>query len=272
MSTEFRKAFLSSDLVRNESGFDTSKTQNQRWYSPGVGAPRSVLLCVLCLGTFLSNVVAKVAPPALVPRQQTEVLFLSSSDPDLPDVAATVEQTETRIVDSSNKPVHFSFEYLEPSSSFRDQSRKQATSSYLLQKYRGQSFDLVIAIDEDTVVFAEKIRAKLFPDAALLFFVTDPKDPASWLRQESGRTGVMRKLNYLSTLELALRQNPGTSHVLLFSGSSDEEKHAAKIAHDYFREYESNMEFQYLTDLQFSDLTPRVANLQPDTIVVFLDF
>src|SRR5208282_621401 len=44
------------------------------------------------------------------------------------------------------------------------------------------------------------------------------------------------------------------------------------IAHDQFRGYESNLEFQYLTDLQFSDLGPRLANLQPDSIVVFLDF
>jgi PAS domain S-box-containing protein len=200
------------------------------------------------------------------------MLFLSSSDPDLPDVAALVEQTETHILDGSNKPVHFSFEYLESSSSFGDPSRRRATASYLLQKYHGQTFDLVIAIDEDTVAFAEKIRAKLFPNAALLFFVTDPQNPSSWLNQEPGRTGVMRKLNYLSTLQLALRQNPGTSHVIVISGSSDEEKRAAQIAHDQFRGYESNLEFQYLTDLQFSELGPRLANVQPDSIIMFLDF
>jgi len=200
------------------------------------------------------------------------VLFLSSADPDLPDVAAMVEQTETRIVDGSNKPIHFSFEYLESSSSFEDPSRNRATASYLLQKYSGQTFDLVIAIDEDTVEFAERIRAKLFPDAALLFFVTDPQNPSSWLNQEPGRTGVMRKLNYLSTLQLALRQNPGTSHVTVISGSSDSEKRAAQTAHNQFRGYESNLEFQYLTDLQFSDLGPRLANLPPDSIILFLDF
>jgi PAS domain S-box-containing protein len=217
-------------------------------------------------------VAAKAAPVSRPARSQTEVLFLSSADPDLPDVAAMVEQTETRILDGSDKPVHFSFEYLESSSSFGDLSRKRATASYLLHKYHGQTFDLVIAIDDDTVAFAEKIRARLFPDAALLFFVTDPQDPSSWLSPEPGRTGVVRKSNYLSTLQLALRQNPGTSHLIVVSGSSDAEKLDATRARDQFRPYESNLDSQYLTDLQFSELGPRLANAPPDSIIVFLDF
>lgn len=233
---------------------------------------RRALLCVLFLGIVPANLAAKAAPAPRPARQQTEVLFLSAEDPDLPDVAAMVEQTETNIVAGSNKPVHFSFEFLESSSSFKDLSRKRATTSYLLQKYHGENFDLVIAIDEETVAFAEEIRAKLFPDAALLFFVTDPQKATSWLRPDRGKTGVMRKLNYLSTLQLALRQNPGTSHVIVISGSSDDEKHAARIAHDQFRAYESNLEFQYLTDLQFSDLEPRLTKLEPGSIVIFLDF
>src|SRR5208282_841108 len=156
--------------------------------------------------------------------------------------------------------------------SFEDPSRNRATASYLLQKYSGQTFDLVIAIDEDTVEFAERIRAKLFPDAALLFFVTEPQNPSSWLNQEPGRTGVVRKLNYLPTLQLALRQNPGTSHVIVVAGCSDAEKLDVKMAREQFRPYESNLEFQYLTDLQFTDLGPRLAHVQPDSIIVFLDF
>jgi PAS domain S-box-containing protein len=258
-------------LIRNESVFNTSTKRNQRCCDAGVGASWSTALCILCFLIVLLNVAARAAPVPRPARQQTEVLFLSSADPDLPDVAAMVEQTETRILDGSDKPVHFSFEYLESSSSFEDLSRKRATASYLLQKYHGQIFDLVIAIDEDTVAFAEKIRAKLFPDAALLFFVTDPQNPSSW-NHEPGRTGVVRNSNYLSTLQLALRQNPGTSHLIVVSGSSDAEKLDARRAREQFRPYESNLDSQYLTDLQFSELGPRLASAQPDTIIVFLDF
>lgn len=258
---------------RNErSVLDTSKARNQRCFNTGLGASRCLLFCVLCLCVALSNAATKAPPVSPPPREQIEVLIISSSDPDLPDVAAMVEQTETHILEGSNKPVHFSFEYIESSASLAEPARERAMASYLVQKYHGQTFDLVIAIDEETVAFSEKIRAQLFPDAALLFFVTDPENSSSWLDPKVGRTGVVRKLNFLATLELALRQNPGTSHVVVVSGSSDGEKRAARIAHDQFRKYESNLEFEYLTDLQFSDLGPRLANVQPDSIIIFLDF
>jgi len=260
------------DFDQNESVLGTSTTRNQRWRDAGVGKFRPALLCVFFLGIVLPSIAAPVGSAPRSRPQHIEVLFLSSEDPDLPDVAAMIEQTETRILDGSDRPVHFSFEYLEPSPSFEDPSRKQATASYLLQKYHGQTFDLVIAIDEGTVAFAESIRTKLFPDAALLFFVTDPQNPSSWLNHEPGTTGVIRKLNYLSTLQLALRQNPGTSHVIVISGSSVDEKRASQIAHDQFRGYESNLDFRYLTDLQFSQLHPLLAHTEPDSIILFLDF
>jgi PAS domain S-box-containing protein len=240
--------------------------------TPKLATFRFVLLFfVICLGIVVSNSEAWSAPAPPLSRQQTEVLFLSSADPDLPDVAALVEQTETHIVDGSKKPVHFNFEYLESSSSFGDRPRQQVTASYLLEKYRGQTFDLVIAIDEDTVAFAEDIRAKLFPDAALLFFVTDPQNPAG-ITQEPGATGVIRKSNFLPTLQLLLQQNPGTAHVIVISGCSDAEKLGVKLAREQFHPYETKLDFQYWTDLQFSELGPRLAQVQPDGVVIFLDF
>ena len=252
--------------------FDTSPTRNQRWSDAEIGAFPCALIWVLCLGLFLLSADAKAAPVGHSTRQQTEVLFLSSADPDLPDVASMIEQTETRILDGSDTPVHFSFEYLDSASSLADPSRSGATASYLLKKHRGQTFDLLIAINEETLALAEQIRAKLSPDAALLFFVANPQNLSNWLNQKQRTTGVIRNLNYLPTLQLALQQNPGTNRVIVVSGSSDGEKLAVKIAREQFRVYESNLEFQYLTDLQFSELGPRLANVQPDAIIVFLDF
>jgi PAS domain S-box-containing protein len=246
--------------------------RNQRRRRSELGRSWCAVLCLCCLFIVLPGLAAKSDPAPRHTRQQIDVLFLSSEDPDLPDVAAMIEQAETRILDGSNLPVHFSFEYLEPFSSFADPSRKRATSAYLLQKYSGQTFDLVITINEDTLAFAEQIRAKLSPDATLLFFVSNPKDPSSWDNREPGRTGVIRKVNFLPTLQLALRQNPGTSHVIVITGSSDAEKLDAKLASEQFQTYESNLDFQYLTDLQFSELVSRLAHVQPASIILFLDF
>jgi len=268
-------------LIRGTRGFtisikskvaSTSTSRNHRRRDAGGGKFRFVPVCVLCFGIVLANAATKPAPAPRRNQQQTEVLFLSSADPDSPDVASLIEQTEKHIVEGSIAPVHFGLEYLKFSSSFSDPSRKKATASYLLEKYRGQTFDLVIAINQETMDLAELIRAKLSPQAALLFFVVNPEDPSSWLKREPGRTGVIRDVNYLPTLQLALRQNPGTSHVIVVSGSSDAEKLDAKLARKQFLPYESNLEFEYLTDLQFSQLEPRLAQAPPHSVVVFLDF
>jgi len=259
-------------LGQDESVLHTSSTRNQRWRQAGVSLVRYAVVFVLCQSIVPPGASAQPPSAQLTARQGTEVLFLSSVDPDLPDAAAMIEQTELRILNGSDRPVHFNFEYIESSSSVVDAAHKKVTASYLLEKYRGQTFELIIAINEETVPFAEQIRAKQSPPASLLFFVVNPGDPESWLNQEPGRTGVIRKVNFLPTLQLALQQNPGTNHVVVVSGSSDAEKVDVKLAREQFVPYESNLEFQYLTDLQFSELGPQLQHVPPDSVILFLDF
>ena len=190
----------------------------------------------------------------------------------MPDVSALVEQTQTSILEGCATPVHFSFEYLDFSSSLADSYRKRETAWRLRNKYRGQIFDLVVAIGTEASVFAEQARTKLLPEAAVLFYVVNPGDASTWGTKKPGRTGVIRKVNYLPTLQLALRQNPGTYRVIVVSGSSNAEKLEVKIAHQQFHEYESNLEFQYVTELEFAELGPRLAQVQPDSVILFLNF
>ena len=254
--------------------------REQRCAYVGMAAFRWALICVLAIGILplvaAGSVVHHPQPashpaPRPVP-QQIEVLFLSALDPDLPDVAAMIEQTETEILTGSEKPVRFSFEYLDFASSLADRARGTAAASYLLDKYRGETFQLVIAIGEETVMFAEPLHAKLFPAGALLFFVINPQHKARWINQKPSITGAIRETNYLPTLQLALRQNPGTSRVIVVSGSSEGEKIDVNIARSQFQEYEPNLKFEYLTDLQLADLAPRLANAPPHSVILFLDF
>lgn len=183
-----------------------------------------------------------------------------------------IEQAEAQILNGTDKPVRFSFDYLDFSSSVADPSRKNATALYLVDKYRGKTFQLVIAIGEETLMFAEQTQAKLLPDAAVLFFVVNPRNESKWLKPKPSQTGVVRKSNYLPTLQLALRQNPGTSRVIVVSGSSDVEQRDIKIARDQFREYESNLKLEYLTNLKLAELTHRLSGVEAGTVILFLDF
>ncbi len=236
-----------------------------------------MLRCALIYFFALSVIpVAAVAPsPRRIPRpaqQQIEVLFLSSLDPDLPDVAGMIEQTEDQILVGSDRPVRFSLEYLDFASALADRARGRALAGYLLDKYHGQTFQLVIAIGEETVMFAEPMQAKLFRQGSLLFFVANPQNASLWSTQSPAVTGVIRETDYLPTLQLALRQNPGTSRVIVVAGSSEGEKIDIKLARKQFQKYESNLTFEYVSDLELTDLAPRLAKAQPDSIILLLDF
>ena len=256
---------------------DTSIAQNlMRCSSARKLLIRSGLMCLLALGALqLTATESRSSRPHAAARpapQQIEVLFLSSLDPASPDVAPMIEQAESQIVTGSNQPVRFSLDYLDFSSLLANRSRRNATLSYLRDKYRAKTFQLVIAIGEATLEFAEQSQAKLFPEAAVLFFVTNPHTESDWLKPKTNRTGVVRMSNYLLTLQMALRQNPGTSRVLVISGSSDGEQLGMKLAREQFREYESNLRFDYLTDLALTDLGRRLASEGPGTIILLLDF
>ncbi len=165
-------------------------------------------------------------------------------------------------------PVHFDLEYLDRSGP--QFSRRQM--SILKDKYRKQAFDLVIAIGAPSLEFAEASRSELFPHAAILFVLAGSDGTAASLNPKSDATGVIRKLNYLPSLQLALRQNPGTRHVVVVCGSSDFEKAELASAREQFHAYASNLDFQFWTDLKFAEFESRLANLEPDTVVLFLDF
>lgn len=229
------------------------------------------LFSLLCFAALLSPTGASAATDGLK-RQQAEVLFLSFSDPDLPDIAALIEEAQTQILEGRNIPVHFTLEYVDPSLADADPSHARKMLSFLQEKYQGQNFDLVITIGEQTVPILEGIHRKLFPEAALVFFAVDLPDGTTGFKRRPGTTGVIRKLNYLPTLDLALRQNPGTHHVIVICGSSALEKLELKVARAEFGFYEPSVDFQYWTDLNFTDMRSQLANLSSDSIILFLDF
>src|SRR4029077_15759372 len=62
------------------------------------------------------------------------------------------------------------------------------------------------------------------------------------------------------------------SRVVVVAGSSEGEKRDVLIARTQFKEYEPNLKFEYVTDLDLSELGPRLASIPSGTVILFLDF
>jgi PAS domain S-box-containing protein len=201
-----------------------------------------------------------------------EVLFLSFSDPDLPDIAGLVEEAETQILENRALPVHFTLEYVNPAWLKTDPVRKRTTLSFLAEAYRSNQFDLVVIVDEEAPILEERPISVFFAKTPVLFAMVGPTDTAAHLVANPGQTGVIRKLNYLPTLQVALAQNPNTRQVIVISGSSDYEQLELSAAKNQFRSYEPNVEFQYWTNLHLADLQSRLSALNSDSVILFLNF
>jgi len=225
----------------------------------------------LCFTTIIS-LAAVPRPVSGQNRQQTKVIFLSFLDPDLPDVAALIEEAETQILENRDTPVHFTLEYLDPDTIDADSLRRSKTLALLKEKHRGQTFDLVIAIGAQPNAFESLSRTKVFPAAPIVFFVVDPVEPIGALKLPPGSTAVVQRLNYVSTLQSALRQNPGTRRIIVVSGSSASEKRQVEVAREQFRAHESSVEFQYWSNLTFPELSSRLMTAESGSVVLFLNF
>ena len=211
-------------------------------------------------------------PISRAERDQREILFLSSIDPDSPEIATLIEELETRILEGWNTPIHFAVEYLDRSTFPAEQPLEEATVSYLQAKYQGHTFDLVVTIGGLSLEFGQRYRKRVFPDAALMFYVVDAEAAHMGDAIKREATGVVRKLSYLPTLQLALQQNEGVRHVVVITGASELEKLETAAAHEAFRSFEGDIDFQYWSGLRLKEMRSRMASLAPQAVVIFLDY
>ncbi len=151
-----------------------------------------------------------------------------------------------------------------------DQSRLRHQVGQVLAavtaKYKGTPFDLVIA--NGTPVAASLLeRPQLFAGVPKVITTVDttiiPHDglPADM-------TGVLSRLGYDGTLELALRLLPQTMHVLLLSGHAFSGPYTNE-AKEQWKEFSNRVEIDVVADTTVEDAVRRVAGLPSNAIVVY---
>lgn len=139
----------------------------------------------------------------------------------------------------------------------------------LERKYGGKHFDLIFAVNPPALDLASKFRAKLFPDAPIVFLVLDQQN-VSGIKIEPNVTGVWGQVDFKSNLELALTLHPGTEHVVVISGIGEWDNYWRSIVKEELRGFEGRVEFSYLTGLTIPEQKQALSALPPQTIVLFV--
>ncbi|MGA8306141.1 MAG: ABC transporter substrate binding protein [Candidatus Acidiferrales bacterium] len=142
---------------------------------------------------------------------------------------------------------------------------------WLIRKYGGHKWDVVVAIGPDTIRFLANYAHTLFPGVPIVICGSSA-DQAGISSLDSRFTGTWQKLEPGRTLEAALRIFPNTRHVFIVGGSSVYDRVAIGVTKELLSVSQLKMEFSYLVDMEMGRLLQKLRNLPENSIVLYVCF
>ena len=139
--------------------------------------------------------------------------------------------------------------------------------SFLAAKYASVRIDQIIAIQQPALKFLLNDGEQLAPRAPAITVGAPAPTP-----EQAGKRQIVSLLadfDIAGTIDLALDVFPDTRRVLFVSGSSASDRQLAASIAPIVAEYQGRLAFEFTTDLSLEALLKKVANLQPDTIILF---
>lgn len=154
-------------------------------------------------------------------------------------------------------------------SEFIDQGRYEdgdyhaAFEQFVALKYKGHTFDVVVAMDHLALDFVDRHRAALFPEAPIVFFSS-----RRIVKRPAHATGINALINFHSTMTLAAALQPDVTQVFVVNGL---DRSYEELARAQFKAFERRFTFTYLSGLATEDLEARLSTLPPHSLVYYLN-
>lgn len=229
-----------------------------------------LLFRTLAQGLWLALVIAVPCAATGVAQQAVEnkrVLILFSNDSFTATQVTIDRALRSTLRNGSSVPVETYSEYV--GNTRAGNGYEKEFVALLRRKYEGKKFDVIFGIGQFPINVLLRNRAELFPGTPIVSLAIDQRLVAG-LFPAPGLTGVWGEINFKPTLELALALHAGIRRVVVIQGVSETDKEWATRAQEDFREYESRLEFSYLTGLTVPEMRNALAGLPPHTIVFFV--
>ena len=183
---------------------------------------RKLILGLLIILFFISS---HLVTADYTPLENKEILLFHSYHKDYKWTQRIDQGIKDKFKKSQLK-VAFKTEYLDTKNY---NSQEYFTNLYQIyrQKYSAKKFDLIIASDDYALNFLLKYKSELFPDTPVVFCgINNFNNVKSQLNQNY--TGVVEKINFTDTIEIALKLHPNKNRVVAitdktFSGTKNVE-------------------------------------------------
>lgn len=230
---------------------------SRRRFSVGAAVLTSLLVNVHTAATAVSA--------SAVAAEQKKVLVIYSTRRETQFSMAGDRLIPRSLKEQFSRAPDYYAEYLD-GARFPQRGYQLAFRDYLALKYRGVTFDLIIATHALAYEFVAAHRSGLFGSTPVVFL--SERDPSRLL---PNATGVIERRDFASTLRLALALQPDTTHVFVVLGSSPRDMAMERMARPQFTAFPS-LTFTYSSGLDTRTLERRLATLPPHTIVYYLLF
>ena len=158
-------------------------------------------------------------------------------------------------------------EYLE-TTLFDDPAAQEALREAYIRRYQNRRPDLIIALGPSPLQFMVDAHERFFTGVPIVFGGTS-EPQADNPALDPHFTGCWETFEPEKTLDVALRLQPGSRHVVVVGGILSYDQHLEAIYRDRLHGYESSLEFTYLTDLDMPSLLERLKHLPNHTIVLY---
>jgi signal transduction histidine kinase/ABC-type uncharacterized transport system substrate-binding protein len=149
---------------------------------------------------------------------------------------------------------------------FSDETSQRRIRAWIALKYSDRKPDVIITAGPGSLRFMIEAHENFFQGTPIIFCGTT-EEMIGALRLGPDFTGVWGVAQPEKTLLAALKLRPDTKHVVIVGGRNSFDRYLENLARQSFSQYESKLDFTYLTDLDMPTLLVRLRQLPSHTII-----
>jgi PAS domain S-box-containing protein len=150
---------------------------------------------------------------------------------------------------------------------FSDESSQRQMRDWYIRKYERRKPDVIIAVGTASLKFMIESHEKYFPEVPIIY-CGGTEEMLGESKTDTHFTGAWGVAEPEKTMDLALRLQPDTRHVVVTGGVGQFDRDIENIVRKSLHKYESTLEITDLTNLSMPALLDRLRNL-PDNTIVF---
>lgn len=208
-----------------------------------------------------------VAQKAAQPAPAPTLLALYSDDRLLPANILVDESLRLTLGVGRTDAVAYYSEFLE-AARFPGDTHRGHLRDYLRATYQAHPPGVVFAGGRPALEFLLDNRQDLFAGVPIVFAgLSESEIPRE--RLDANVIGLAAQVDFAPAVELALRLQPDTTHVVVVAGSAERERALRDRLKAVAVGFEGRLTFISLTDLPMAELQQQLSALPPHTVVLY---